>query len=62
MTESGNYNKNLKESIEEFGRIIDFHNQRLVDEKLRKYSIMFDSENDEFSNERFGEISKCKKM
>ncbi len=40
-----------KENIEEFGKLIDYHNQKLIEAKCRKYSIIEDDETDSNSNQ-----------
>lgn len=35
-----------KENIEEFGKLLDYHNQKVVEAKCRKYSIIDDDETD----------------
>ena len=40
-----------KENIEEFGKLIDYHNLKLVEAKCRKYSIIDDEETDSNSNQ-----------
>ena len=57
-----------KENIEEFGKLIDYHNQKIIEAKCRKYSIIEDDEtdsasyqvhNESFKSNKFSAVIKC---
>ena len=51
-----------KENIEEFGKLIDYHNQKIIEAKCRKYSIIEDDETDSTSNQLNNDSCKSNKF